>query len=300
MVYVLNNIPNKILVLGASGFVGSHLLQRLRKHVTGTFCQNPIRGGIRFDSLKDRLAEVVPKQHRFTHGVIFIGEANPDVCFQNPKLTYELNVRSMKRIVCDLEDMGIVPVFISSEFVFDGKKGDYKEMDTPNPILVYGQHKLETENFIRKNIKHYIIIRLAKTFGNRLQDKTLFTRWIQDYQKGNRIRIAYNQRFSPIWVYDAVDSINALIDDDARGIYNIAGFRGYSRLELFDIFRAQMKRKTGRKIFFELCQLKDLGLPEPRPIDVSLDSTKIRSIKGVRLHEIEDVCRQIIASYYEK
>jgi len=81
---------------------------------------------------------------------------------ENLEKSKALNVDSIKRILNRLKEWEIKPIFASSEFVFDGKKGNYKETDEVNPILLYGKQKVAIEDYIQSQFKDYLIFRLAK------------------------------------------------------------------------------------------------------------------------------------------
>ena len=93
-------------------------------------------------------------------------------------------------------------IFFSTEFIYDGKKGNYNEKDIPNPINLYGNQKLIIENFIIENTNNYSILRISKTYTNNLDSKSMFGLWykmiIQD--KVQSIDCFDDQFFSPLQV----------------------------------------------------------------------------------------------------
>ena len=141
---------SKILVLGASGFIGQQILRDWGAQAVGTYKNTRYKNTVYFNPLTMRINQIQGIEH-CSHAVILYGEREPDRCWQKPESTYQLNVESTKRAILDCIGMEIVPVFASSEMVFSGDTGMYKETDLPNPILLYGKYKVEIEQFLAEN-----------------------------------------------------------------------------------------------------------------------------------------------------
>ena len=227
---------NKILILGGSSFVGRHLVVRLKDTVIATYFRRPFHNGVFFDSLSMKVSDILNSKEKISHAVILLGDTNPKTCVNDINLSNKLNVESIKLIINDLIRLGIKPVFASSEFVFDGNKGNYIETDEPNPILIYGKQKLEIENYLKENCSDYIVVRFAKIFGTEKMDNTIFTNWVEDIKQHKEIKCASDQIFSPIFVEDIVEAIIRLINKESNGIFHVAGIKPYSRIELIKMF----------------------------------------------------------------
>ena len=121
----------RYLIIGASGFVGSRLFQVLgRGNAVPTFNCRPMDGGVAFDARTLRLADVLLKWYRgLTHAFILQGVTAIDTCARDPQGTAEINVAGTKRIIDDLLEHGVVPVFASSDAVFDDSRGLWSEVD---------------------------------------------------------------------------------------------------------------------------------------------------------------------------
>ena len=74
-----------------------------------------------------------------------------DPCETNQELAHKVNVEGTENIIqgCKLNNSKLV--YISTDFVFDGKKGDYKEEDITNPLSCYGKTKLEAEELVKRS-----------------------------------------------------------------------------------------------------------------------------------------------------
>ena len=288
------------MILGGSGFIGRHLCQRLGSDLSvATYNLNPASGMIRFDSLTMDLNRLLDRMDGISHAVILLGDVEPNSCFRNVKRSYALNVESIKRIIDVLNERDIRCVFTSSHLVFDGKKGDYVEEDTPNPILLYGLQKVEIEEYIKKNCFEYTIFRVDKVYGSTPKDKTFFTNWVDALMGGQMIiKCAADQRFSPIWVQDVVTSIHSVIEKDLHGLYHLSGPNSLLRTELLEMLIAALKAQMEIKVKVIPCSIHDFDLPEKRPVDVSMKPDKLIKHTGVVLHNPELICRRIIESYF--
>ena len=198
---VLNK--KNILILGASGYIGRHLFKRLGiGRAVATFNKNPINDAVKFDSLNMSIADLKIDDREISHAIILLGETNIDTCAGNEKKSNDLNVGSIIALIEDLKSEGVIPVFISTDNVFDGTRGSYSETDLPNPIVVYGRQKLEIENYLQSQCKDFCIVRLSKVYGLAPGDGTLFTTWMKALFDGEYIRVATDQVFSPISIDD--------------------------------------------------------------------------------------------------
>lgn len=192
-----------VLILGGSSYIGQHLWSRLGPDkAIATYYTNPIPGGMYFDSLSMDLADIIDTPETISHAVILFGDTNPETCAADKAKSQALNVDSIKRVLEYLRYWRIKPIFISSEHVFDGTKGNYIESDPVTPILTYGQQKAEIERYLQDHFDEFVIIRLAKVFGAHRGDGTLFTNWLDDINRRQIIYCAHDQIFSPIWQRD--------------------------------------------------------------------------------------------------
>ena len=245
-----------------------------------------------------RILKVLKEPEAISHAVILLGDTNPETCSLDIRKSHKLNVDSIKNLIDDLRSLNIKPLFTSSEFVFNGVKGNYIETDPVSPILVYGEQKVEIEKYIQETCKDYIIFRLAKVYGNRLDDGTLFTSWIKSIESGKAIRCAEDQIFSPIFISDVVEIIVDAVKRDIQGVFNLAGPKGYKRIELLNVLLCEMKKYSEKNVEILPCSIHDFNLSEKRPVDISLDPSKLVKKIGFQLTASEEVCASIIENRY--
>jgi len=302
----MNNKDNrlkKVLILGASSFVGRHLFSRLgADNAIGTYCANSIEGGLHFDSTSMKLTEIIDDHSGISCAVVLMGDTNPETCAADKQRSRKLNVESIKSILKYLKQWRIKPIFTSSEFVFDGEKGNYQESDTPRPILTYGRQKLEIEEYLEDNFKDFAILRLSKVFGSDLGDRTIFSKWLDLIIKDSNVAIpcADDQVFSPIFVNDVVESIIRLIDRDSCGIFHLAGKMAFARIELLEMLLWQLNKYRRLKVKVIPRSIRDFNLLEKRPLDVSMRPEKLVKALGLRLSNTEDICQEIVKKHLKR
>lgn len=264
-----------ILVLGASSFVGGHLMAHLGPRAVGTYASRPRPGLLHFDATTMDVRGLLGRWP-ITHAVVLLGDTRPDRCAAAPERARALNVLGVCNAINALAEADITPIFTSSEFVFDGERGDYAEEDPAEPILLYGRQKREVERSILANVPRHLIFRLSKVYGLTRGDGTLFTAWREALEAGEKdFVIAADQRFSPIFVDDVVRAITWGVDSGASGLYHLGGPCAMSRFDLFSLVLDHAPAALGRNVRRTRCSIHDFDLAEPRPRDVSLRIDKL-------------------------
>jgi len=293
-------INTNILVLGGSSYIGKHILNALGKdRAIATYHKKPINHGIYFDSLSMDLSQILKNFDTISHAVILLGDTNPETCAKNIEMSNALNIDSIKSIVKCLNDHQIKPIFCSSEFVFDGKRGNYTEEDQVNPILIYGKQKVEIEKYIQNTCDNFVIVRFSKVFGSEKGDGTLFTNWLDSIKNNQKIYCAYDQIFSPIYINDIVKGITDLIERDCDGIYHLSGKKSFSRLDLLEILLKHVRNSSQIKTEVVKCSIHDFPLLEKRPLNVSMKPDKLIKATKIQLHDVDNVCKQIVKDYFK-
>jgi dTDP-4-dehydrorhamnose reductase len=257
----------------------------------GTYRSKPFPGGMRFDACTTRLTELpVDLKGNFTHGVILIANATIDDCARDPQGSWDMNVRAVMDLVRDLRAAGLVPVFASSDAVFDGTRGGYREDDEANPIITYGRHKAAIEQFLRPLPGPWLVARMSKTVGVDGGVRSLIGGWMEELESGRKLRCATDQRFSPAWVEDVARAIIELSEAGASGLYNIGGPQALSRFELLQMLVRSVRRHVDLAADITPCSIRDFPFIEPRPLDTSVDSSKAYAALGFRFRTMESIC----------
>jgi nucleoside-diphosphate-sugar epimerase len=145
----------KVLVLGASGQVGGHVLAALKNHdARGTSSRDA--------DLRD--AAALARAVGDADAVICAAAlANADYCEDHPSEAYAVNIDGARRAA--EASLGRAFALFSTDHVFDGREGPYGEEDRPAPINVYGRTKLEAERVVLTIHPRALVIRTSLVFA---------------------------------------------------------------------------------------------------------------------------------------
>lgn len=288
---------SKILILGAGCAIGQRLQAALGPQRTlATYRRRSVPEGLYFELPGMELSEIIDRPSRFSHAVILLAETDPDTCFRNRADAEAINVDGIRRIIDWSLDHGIVPVFTSSRSVFDGEKGDYVESDPARPITEYGRQKLRVERYLEDAGAPFTILRLSSVVGIEPGDGTLFTNWLPALDRGDTIRCAQDQRFSPVFIDDVIAALVATVEQDLRGTFHVAGPAGMTRLEMLQLLIGEMRRHGPCDVTVDACDLDEFPTLERRPLDTTMRADKLTAATGLRFRHPTDICAEICAS----
>jgi dTDP-4-dehydrorhamnose reductase len=209
---------------------------------------------------------------------------NVDECETNPEEAWRINVQGAENVALACQSLKIKMIHISTDYIFNGKSGPYSEEDEPNPISCYGKTKFESEKVIKGILDNVVIVRTMVVYGFVRNTKKNFVTWLVDalINKKN-IKVVDDQIGTPTLVDDLARILITILENDMRGIYNIAGKECLSRydfaLKVADIFNLDSSLITRTTT-------KDLMQKAPRPVRSGLKTDKIRGEIGVNVNSI--------------
>ena len=282
----------RILVLGGTCGIGRALKAKFGDRVVATRRGKGPADWPRFDASTDEVAPLVERHGPFGHAIVLFGETNPEKCFRDPAGTRELNVVRTVRILDDLAKHGISSVFTSTANVFDGRKGSYGESDPPNPETAYGRQKVEVERHM--DGRPGSVVRLSRVVGTAPGDGTIFTSWLGEITATKTIRVASDNRLSPIHVDDVAEGLVRVAEAGLGGIHHLAN-QGMGRLEMLEALLGAWKaagRRFDGKI--ETCRFADFPTNEPRPLDSTMVLSPAIAATGLRLLSVEEICARVV------
>jgi dTDP-4-dehydrorhamnose reductase len=157
---------------------------------------------------------------------------NVDACERERETAWKMNVTAVENLteVCRRIDAKLVHV--STDYVFDGKNGNYSEGDRVNPVNYYGKTKLAGENIILTSGIRSAILRTILLYGTGVNVKNNFALWvINSLHEKKAIRCAFDQISNPTHVSDLAMALKLSVDRQAEGIFHIAGAEKVSRYD---------------------------------------------------------------------
>jgi dTDP-4-dehydrorhamnose reductase len=288
------------LVLGGSGFLGKHMMRILGSRGIGTYASKPFTGGIRFDAPQNQLSDVAGRlPNDLTHVFILHGAINPDLCAREPERTHAINVASTVALIKEIHSMGLTPVYMSTDYVFDGTRGNRTEDEPVSPTTNYGRQKAEVEAWLSQTGHPHLICRASKIVSGETDTHSVIGQWVMDIKAGKTLRCADDQIFSPAHADDVASAMIKLADGAHTGIFHVAGPRAYSRYELARLFVNNIKTvDANTRIDLSACKLAEIPFAESRPLDTSLSTIKLASTIAQPFLPMEVICRDVAQTHF--
>jgi len=210
---------------------------------------------------------------------------NVDLSETERETAWKVNVKGVEYVAEAARVIDAHVIHISTDYVFDGKRGPYSEKSRTNPLGYYGRTKLASENVLNTSGVFNTIIRTNVLFGI-ADSRPDFVRWVvSSLRAGKEIRIVTDQINNPTFIDDLVQAISKIIEFKKYGLYNIGGREFLSRydftIKIADYF--QLDKSLIKKIVTE-----DLNQPAKRPLKSGLLTIKAESEFGFKPHSIEE------------
>ncbi len=284
----------KILITGSSGQLGNSLGKVFKSKYDLVFTSRtkPYKNTNYFlditNSLlvKDMVSAISPD--------IIINLAaltNVDLCESNPHLADAINFQGVKNLVNVFN--GPI-IHLSSDYVFDGKLGQYKENDITNPINVYGVTKYKAEKILLEKSKESLVIRTSVLYDYQRKAKSSFLNWVvNSLKKGEKIKVVDDQFNNPTWTNSISVVIDRAIKADLNGLIHWGDFDWISRYDFANKIADKFSLKSN---LIEPIKTEELNQVAPRPLNGGLDTTIAQDLLGLEPPQIDDCLNHIIAN----
>ncbi|MEO8027448.1 MAG: SDR family oxidoreductase [Bryobacteraceae bacterium] len=279
-----------ILITGASGLLGGALATEYES------MQVPIAAlfGKADGDLRDpRIVEDIFARHRPSAVVHCAALTDVDRCETNAEEAWLVNVEISRQLAACAEVARARFAYISTDSVFDGSRGGWKEEDTPRPLNAYARSKLEGEKAVLRECPDALILRTNIYGWNRharSRPKPSLAEWILErLDAGLEVPGFTDVRFSPILANHLAAPILELLREGHSGLLHMAGSWSGSKYE----FATRVAETFGFDASEILpAKLAGAKLRAPRPLDTSLDVGKVCRTLGARLPGLDDGLRR--------
>jgi dTDP-4-dehydrorhamnose reductase len=251
-----------VLVIGASGFLGRHLMSccpRIEK--VGTYFLHGAAGLTFLDLQNSRQIHETIKRASPSTVIYAAGLTDVDACERNPELAWQLNAHAAAEVAAS---SAVRVVYISTDYVFDGSQGLYREKDEATPLNTYGQTKFAGEQAVLAHNHLNLVVRVSGLYNEDGIKGRGFSNPLLPVAADD-VRLS-----SPIHVDDVVSAIDSLLDSVAGGIYHVAGPDVLSRYEFWQLVSLHCPGKTTRLAHREIVAA--------RPRDTSLSTQRMQSL----------------------
>ena|SRR2546427_6503663 len=262
-----------LLVVGGSGLVGSKLatLGTAAYDVIGTYSSiQPKIENVAFVELHKERVEDGPALVKKIKPAVVVDTAafhNVDKCEEDRDLAWAVNAAATGSLAMAATDVGARYLFVSTDFVFDGAKGGYREDDVPRPVNFYGETKLAGERAVFEASANHLVVRPSVVYGWD-ECRLNFATWVLTSLRGkNPINVVTDWIGSPTLADELAAGLLRLLKLPNGGLYHLAGTHAMSRYDFairlakaFDLETSMINPVTA----------VEFGAKARRPLDSSL------------------------------
>ena len=291
--------PTRILVTGASGFLGSHIMHLSDPaEAIGVFHANrPPDDGYAYqqaDLADNRSLDKLFASVRPDIVIHAAAQSNLDWCEQQPDLAWQINAEAPAKLAKLCAETGCKFLHVSSDMVFDGEKGEYTENEPTNPIGLYGKAKAAAEQGVLSENPDAIIARAALIYGLPVAPGrgSSFLTWVLDRLENNApVPLYYDQFRTPVEVGELAETLLQLAQSTFKGTIHVAGQEKVDRLT----FGKYVCQATGHdeKLLKKTTLSEDKNIAR-RPRDLSLRTDLLQRIISVRLSDCRSSLHRIL------
>ncbi|KUY26308.1 NAD(P)-dependent oxidoreductase [Elizabethkingia ursingii] len=212
---------------------------------------------------------------------------NVEGCEKDKDFAYAINVDAVVNIAEQAKKHESLVIQLSTDFVFDGLNGPYKEGDKTCPVNEYGRTKALAEEKLAASGCDYAILRTILVYGNSDDPaRGNFVLWVRKMlSEGNEIKVVNNHWRMPTFINDLAVACRLVVEKKAKGIFNISGEEEYS-IEEFARKIAQFYRLDESLI--TAISSEDIGQDKNRPVRTGFDLSLAKERLGYRPNSLTE------------
>ena len=287
----------KLLITGSNGLLGQKVVRQcLKKGIPflatskgenrNSSCPEQFYSEL--DITDDRSISEVFQRFRPTHIIHTAAITNVDHCEKDPDLCEEVNVRAVEKLFRSAQLISAHFQLLSTDFVFDGEKGQYTEEDQVNPLSAYARSKVNAEKILlNSDYTDWSIVRTIIVYGigEHLSRGNIVVWAKETLLLGNTMNIVNDQFRAPTWADDLAWACIRVCELKEKGIFHISGPQTFSVYEL--VCRIADHLGCDRHLIQPISS-KTLDQAAKRPPRTGFDLSKARNVLGYNPKTLEE------------
>lgn len=224
-----------ILTTGGNGLLGQKLTEKIlaegRVKLVATskgINRYPVKAGYEYaemDILNPQQVKDVIDKYQPDAIIHTAAMTNVDTAEANKELCHQLNVDAVQTLLSLCEERNIQLIHLSTDFVFDGADGPYREQDAVNPVSYYGESKVLSEEVLKSSNANWAILRTILVYGiTNDMSRSNIVLWAKGaLEKGLPINVVNDQWRMPTLAEDLAEACLLAVEKNAKGIYHVSG-----------------------------------------------------------------------------
>jgi dTDP-4-dehydrorhamnose reductase len=292
-------LPVKTAVIGATGFIGRHLLAAYRSSYpdcVGTGFSGGGPGLSFFDIRKPKLELLRLEETGHRAILIAAGKSSVALCERERDVTRAINVDGTLDLVRQAGRTALQVIFLSSDYVFDGRAGRYHDHAETTPATEYGRQKASVEKEIPSLTANSLILRLSKIYGVQKGDGTLLDEMAYSLATGRQLLAAKDQIFNPTYIEDLVHAIATIQAKGLTGILNLCSPETWARYDVAVAVARAMRADLGR---VSAIKLHELAPSENRPLNTSMVCSRLEAETRLSFTPLLQCVDQVASNWKE-
>ncbi len=285
----------RILVIGAKGMLGKDLAKILRS-------SSPVDQHSGWEVFGWDIDEIdiqeedstVTKIESIRPDVVINSAAYTDVdgCESHEEKAFAVNAEGMRHVALGALRCCAKVVYLSTDYIFDGKKREpYLEDDPPHPLSVYGRSKLKGEQYVQDLVEDAVVVRTQWLYGK--YGKNFVTSILRQGREKKVLSIVDDQVGSPTYTIDLSRAISVLIQHDSRGVFHVAN----SDLCTWYTFGQEILKLSGiGGVKIDPISSEELGRPAIRPSYSVLSTEKLKRETGMTLRPWSEALKEYLST----
>jgi dTDP-4-dehydrorhamnose reductase len=281
----------RILVIGSKGMLGRDLVEVLRSSLRSDKVFGWDIDEIDITEENKTVSKIESLQPEIVINVAAYTDV--DGCEVHEEKAFAINAEGMRHVALGAGRCGGKVVYLSTDYIFDGKKGKpYFEDDPPHPLNVYGRSKLKGEQYVQELAKDALVVRTQWLYGK--YGNNFVASILRQAKEKEVLSVVDDQVGSPTYTVDLSKAISLLVQREARGIFHVANSNFCT---WYDYAQRILALSGVRGVKVLPISSKELSRPAPRPSYSVLDTQKLKREAGMTLRPWFEALKDYLSAY---